>query len=68
MYKRVITFFIIFTSIILCSSFAKTLPNGFVELKTLIPAIGLDIRYYTHDNFVGERIDGYESPKAILTI
>jgi D-alanyl-D-alanine dipeptidase len=68
MCKRIIAFFTLISSIIFCSSFANSLPNGFVELKTLIPTIELDIRYYTSDNFVGERIDGYESPKAILTI
>ena len=42
--------------------------DGFVELKSFIPTIELDIRYYTSNNFVGERIEGYESPKALLTI
>jgi D-alanyl-D-alanine dipeptidase len=27
----------------------------------------IDIRYYTNHNFVGERIDGYAVPRAILT-
>jgi len=66
MCKRVIWFFII-GYIVFNSVIAKDLSDGFVELETFIPTIKLDIRYYTSDNFVGERIDGYESPKALLT-
>jgi len=67
MCKRVIWFFIIIGYIVFNSVIAKDLSDGFVELETFIPTIKLDIRYYTSDNFVGERIDGYESPKALLT-
>ena len=44
-----------------------TLPEGFVLVGEAIPAAILEIRYYTTYNFVGERIDGYEQPVAILT-
>lgn len=67
MYKKVIRSFILIGLIVVTNVVAKDLPNGFVELKTYIPTIKLDIRYYTSDNFVGKRIDGYESPKALLT-
>ncbi len=43
------------------------LPEGFVEVKTAIPSIRLDIRYAGPHNFVGERIDGYKTPQCILT-
>lgn len=68
MCKRVIWFFIIIGCIVFNSVFANSLSDGFVELKSFIPTIELDIRYYTSNNFVGERIEGYESPKALLTI
>ncbi len=42
-------------------------PAGFVPLTDAIPDALLDIRYYSGDNFVGERIDGYEEPTALLT-
>ena len=32
-----------------------------------IPDVILEIRYYSIFNFVGERIDGYEQPAALLT-
>jgi D-alanyl-D-alanine dipeptidase len=37
------------------------LPPGFVRLKTVCPSIIQDIRYFTDNNFVGRRIDGYEA-------
>ena len=41
--------------------------DGFVDVKEFIPSVQLDIRYYTTDNFVGSRIDGYDAPKCFLT-
>lgn len=45
----------------------EELPLGFVYVDELIPTTLIDIRYYSSYNFVGERIDGYEAPLAILT-
>ena len=42
-------------------------PSGFVLLADHIPHIVQEIRYYSTYNFIGERIDGYEEPCAILT-
>lgn len=42
-------------------------PEGFVLVSDAVPDALLDIRYYTTYNFVGERIDGYEAPVALLT-
>ena len=38
-----------------------------VDVKEFIPSAQLDIRYYTTNNFVGSRIDGYDAPKCFLT-
>lgn len=43
------------------------LPAGFVYVNQVIPNVLLDIRYYSENNFVGTRIDGYNAPTAILT-
>lgn len=43
------------------------LPSGFVYLDAVIPDIRLDLRYSGSHNFVGERIDGYRAPRAILS-
>ena len=42
-------------------------PSGFVVLAEYIPHIIQEIRYYSTYNFIGERIDGYEEPVALLT-
>lgn len=42
-------------------------PSGFVVLADFIPQIVQEIRYYSTYNFVGDRIDGYEEPVAILS-
>lgn len=42
-------------------------PSGFVELAEVVPDAILEIRYYSTYNFVGDRIDGYEAPVALLT-
>ena len=40
---------------------------GFVSVGEFIPDVILEIRYYSTFNFVGDRIDGYEQPVALLT-
>ena len=42
--------------------------SGFVLLADYVPAIVQEIRYYSTYNFIGDRIDGYEEPIALLTI
>lgn len=42
-------------------------PSGFVLLSDLVPDIIQEIRYYTTYNFIGDKIDGYEEPCALLT-
>ena len=41
--------------------------SGFVMLSEAVPDAILEIRYYSTYNFVGDRIDGYEAPVAMLT-
>ena len=41
--------------------------SGFVSIGEEIPDVLLDIRYYSSFNFIGERIDGYEAPIALMT-
>ena len=42
-------------------------PSGFVLLGEYLPHIVQEIRYYSTYNFIGDRIDGYEEPCALLT-
>jgi len=46
---------------------AFELPEGFVYVKDVIPDIQVELRYYSTNNFVGARIEGYHQPKCIMT-
>ncbi len=41
--------------------------SGFVSLSETVPNVILEIRYYSEYNFVGDRIDGYEEPCALIS-
>ena len=47
---------------------AGTLPDGFVYVDMVIPDIKSELRYSGTDNFIGDRIDGYESSEVILGV
>ena len=42
--------------------------SGFVILSEFMPEIIQEIRYHSTYNFIGERINGYEDPCALLTV
>ncbi|MEM7283848.1 MAG: M15 family metallopeptidase [Pseudomonadota bacterium] len=46
---------------------AQTIPKGFVYLDEAVPGIVLDIRYAGSNNFVGEKITGYDSPRCVIS-
>ena len=41
--------------------------SGFVDAADAVPGLLVEMRYAGPDNFVGERIDGYEAPRCWLT-
>lgn len=41
--------------------------EGFVQIHEVIPEVVYDIRYYSADNFVGARVDGYLKPTAYIS-
>lgn len=45
----------------------SSLAPGFVYLRDLCPSIIEDIRYFTTNNFVGTKVDGYKANIAIVT-
>ena len=45
----------------------ESMPDGFCLLTDSIPDAILEIRYYSTNNFVGKRINGYEEPVALIT-
>ncbi|WP_345990187.1 M15 family metallopeptidase [Sulfurimonas sp. HSL1-2] len=46
---------------------ADEMPEAFVAIDDTAPGIAVEARYFTTDNFVGARIDGYEAPRCYLT-
>lgn len=45
----------------------QTLPEGFVYVKSIIPDLDVELRYFSQNNFVGDTIDGYKANRLILT-
>jgi zinc D-Ala-D-Ala dipeptidase len=45
----------------------STRPDTIVDLKEVLPSVILDIRYHGPHNFVGTPVDGYRTPKCLLT-
>lgn len=44
------------------------IPDNFVYLREVVPNIAEELRYHSGDNFIGERIPGYEGSHVILTL
>ena len=42
-------------------------PSDFVLLSDYVPGVIQEIRYFSTYNFIGDRINGYEEPCAIIT-
>ena len=43
------------------------IPEGFVYLKEIDPTIIENLRYFSNENFIGRKIEGYKANRAILT-
>ncbi|MBQ9197292.1 MAG: peptidase M15, partial [Clostridia bacterium] len=41
--------------------------SGFVLLSDIVPDVIQEIRYFSTYNFIGDRVDGYLEPVALLT-
>ena len=50
-----------------CSPRSEYGRDFFVRIPDVVPDAILEIRYFSTYNFIGERIDGYEAPTALLT-
>lgn len=47
--------------------YTQQIPEGFVEIREVIPDIIIDLRYLTNHNFLGVTVDGYKSEKCYIT-
>ena len=59
---RFFKFFLLFSFV----SFSQS-SDGFIDIKEYIPSIIIDLKYSSDDNFTGRVVNGYESPKCLLT-
>jgi len=63
MKNLILIFFLVFS----VNSFCQEIPEGFVEIREVIPDIILDLRYLTIHNFLGVPVDGYKAEKCYIT-
>lgn len=42
------------------------IPDGFVEIRDVIPDIVIDLRYFSNHNFLGRKVNGYEAEKCYI--
>ncbi len=59
-----IVFFLVFISLAVQS---QSLPKGFSYIKDISPTIKKELRYFTHNNFVGVPVDGYKKDVLITS-
>jgi len=55
------------TLICVCLFFTKVNAQDFVYVHEVIPDVVYDIRYFSTENFMGVRIEGYKKPVALLS-
>jgi D-alanyl-D-alanine dipeptidase len=46
---------------------AQQRPDSFVDAAQVVPGLVVEMRYFTANNFVGRRVDGYDKPVCLLT-
>jgi D-alanyl-D-alanine dipeptidase len=59
--------FLFFTFIISISLFGQNLPKEFVYLSNIDLTIQSELRYFSNNNFIGKKIDGYNDNCVIAT-
>lgn len=63
MKKITLILYLLFTTFL----YTQQIPEGFVEIREIIPDIILDLRYLTEHNFLGVPVEGYNSEKCYIT-
>jgi D-alanyl-D-alanine dipeptidase len=59
---------LLLTTMIAPAGAQAPVPAGFVDAATVVDGLVVDMRYFGTDNFVGEKIDGYERPRCLLSV
>ena len=60
-------FLIILANLSLITTVSAQVPRDFEYIVNEIPNIALEIRYASKENFIGRVVNGYKSPKVVLT-
>lgn len=63
----VASIFLVLMTLVNCAETTEEGKENFVKIHEVIPNVVYDIRYFSSDNFVGARIDGYLAPIAFIT-
>jgi D-alanyl-D-alanine dipeptidase len=50
-----------------CANVLAGPPAGFMEIRDAAPGIVVELRYFSDDNFVGARVDGYAAERCYMT-
>tara|TARA_B110001454_G_C12715558_1_gene432431 strand:- start:658 stop:1326 length:669 start_codon:yes stop_codon:yes gene_type:complete len=58
--------FIFFTFIISLSLFGQNFPKGFTYLSNIDKTIQTELRYFSDNNFIGQKIEGYNDNRIIV--
>lgn len=64
---RTVRFVLLACGLHMAPAIAASLPEGFVDVPTLIPDAQYDIRYIGSENFLGRPVAGYERATCILS-
>jgi len=46
---------------------SQNLPKGFVYLSGIAPSIKKELRYFSHENFIGKPIEGYHKNRVVIS-
>lgn len=65
--KLITSVILVLIALVNCTEPSKQGKENFVKIHEVIPNVVYDIRYYSTDNFVGARVDGYLAPIAFIT-
>ena len=71
--KRIIAFPLLTAFVLIGQSCSNTevlreeSREGFVYIHEVVPDVVLDIRYFSEDNFMGTRVDGYRRPVTLIS-
>jgi len=57
---------VLLISVLIAPICFAALPDGFVYLQDIDSSIQVDLRYFGKDNFLGRKVDGYNSEKSVI--